>query len=287
MRQAQLGVLREDPQEDMRLLIENYTGIITFKMKFFSFLSKILKVENSIQMTFEELTRFTIIYIFMFSFSKPFKVPSLASALRDREDTLQHCAYLLSNNMLVELGNMLRPYEQQYVKVRRRKNSLLDLTNRPGFDTRALEMLRKGLMRMPRRVSQPHQHRAGVVLPLCNVNGIPCILFEKRSKHLRAHPDEVCLPGGMVSTINDSSIVATCLREMEEEIPGISVEQGDVTVLGVFRCNWGEVHHLVGVAVTPVVCFIGEIGDKDLKPSLDEVSECFTVPLSTFLDRQR
>lgn len=31
MRQAQLGVLREDPQEDMRLLIENYTGI-TFKM---------------------------------------------------------------------------------------------------------------------------------------------------------------------------------------------------------------------------------------------------------------
>lgn len=239
MRQAQLGVLREDPQEDMRLLIENYT------------------------------------------------VPSLASALRDREDTLQHCAYLLANNKLVELGDMLRPYEQQYVKVRRRRSSMLDLTKRPGFDTRALEMLRKGLMRMPRRVSQPHQHRAGVVLPLCNVNGIPCILFEKRSKHLRAHPDEVCLPGGMVSTINDSSIVATCLREMEEEIPGISVERGDVTVLGVLRCNWGEVHHLVGVAVTPVVCFIGEIGDKDLKPSLDEVSECFTVPLSTFLDRQR
>ena len=35
MRQAQLGVLREDPQEDMRLLIENYTGIIIFKMPFF------------------------------------------------------------------------------------------------------------------------------------------------------------------------------------------------------------------------------------------------------------
>jgi 8-oxo-dGTP pyrophosphatase MutT (NUDIX family) len=154
-----------------------------------------------------------------------------------------------------------------------------------GFDMDSLEMLRKGLNRMPRRVSQAHQHRAGVVLPLCNVDNVPCILFEKRSAHLRAHPDEVCLPGGMVSSSNDNSIVATCLREMSEEIEGI--DDNDVSVLGVLRCNWGEVHHLVGVAVTPVVCFIGDITSVDLRPSPDEVAECFTVPLDLFLNNER
>jgi NUDIX domain. len=235
MRQRKLGVLREDPKEDMRLLIENYT------------------------------------------------VPALASALRDREDVLQLCATLLAEQKIDELSVILRPFERQYVEMRRRREINLDLSN--GFDASTLEMLRKGLNRMPRRVSQAHQRRAGVVLPLCNVDNVPCILFEKRSAQLRAHADEVCLPGGMVSTSNDRSIVATCLREMHEEIEGLG--EANIVTLGVLRCNWGEVHHLVGVAVTPVVCYIGEIGDQDLRPNSDEVAECFTVPLSLFLDHER
>jgi nudix motif 8 len=91
---------------------------------------------------------------------------------------------------------------------------------------------------MPRRVGTAHSKRAGVVLPLCNVDGKPCILFEKRSRNLRAHADEVCLPGGMVSDEVDKSIVQTCLREMEEEI---GIQPSAATVLGVLRCNWGEV----------------------------------------------
>lgn len=235
MRQRKLGVLREDPKEDMRLLIENYT------------------------------------------------VPALASALRDREDVLQLCATLLADQNMDDLSTILRPFEQKYVEERRSMENTLDL--RKGFDASTLEVLRKGLNRMPRRVSQAHQKRAGVVLPLCNVDGVPCVLFEKRSAQLRAHADEVCLPGGMVSTSFDKSIVATCLREMHEEIEGL--EESNITTLGVLRCNWGEVHHLVGVAVTPVVCYIGEIGNVDLRPNSDEVAEVFTVPLSLFLDRER
>ncbi len=181
------------------------------------------------------------------------------------------------------MKEILKPYEKEYVDKRRQEEINLNLSN--GFDVSALEMLRKGLNRMPRRISQAHQHRAGVVLPLCNVDGIPCILFEKRSPHLRAHPDEVCLPGGMVSSANDRTIVATCLREMSEEIEGI--EKRQISVLGVLRCNWGEVHHLVGVAVTPVVCFIGDITSANLRPNPDEVAECFTVPLDLFLDNER
>ncbi len=48
----------------------------------------------------------------------------------------------------------------------------------------------------------------------------------------------MCLPGGMVSEGGDRSIVQTCLREMEEEI---GIGHNAVTVLGVLRCNWGEV----------------------------------------------
>ena len=168
-------------------------------------------------------------------------------ALRDREDTLQHCARLLADGRLDELSKTLRPYEPKYIERRRlSEEKILDF-RRGGFDNRSVELLRKGLNRLPRRVSTAHSKRAGVVLPLCNVDGVPCLLFEKRSRELRAHPDEVCLPGGMVSQGDDKSIVQTCLREMEEEI---GVDPSSVNVLGVLRCNWGEVHHLVGVAVT-------------------------------------
>lgn len=237
MMNRQLGVIREDPSEDMRLLIQNYT------------------------------------------------VPALASSLRDREEILQLCATLLAKGELSTLAKTLRPFERKYVELRRQRKNNMDLTKKPGLDTPSLEMIRKGLARMPRQVSRPYQHRAGVVLPLCDVNGVPSILFEKRSRKLRAHPDEVCLPGGMVCDTNDQSIALTCLREMEEEIEGI--DMNNVVVLGILRCHWGEVAQLTGVAVTPLVCYIGEIGDAHLKPNADEVSECFTVPLSIFLQRDR
>lgn len=213
----------------------------------------------------------------------PHLVPALASALRDREEVLQRCAKLLSQNKLSELSKTLRPFEKKYVNLRRLRKNNMNLDN-GGFDIHSLEKLRKGLNRMPRQVSQAHQHRAGVVIPLCNVFGVPSILFEKRARTLRAHPDEVCLPGGMVSSDIDQSIASTCLREMQEEIPGIDLDK--VVVLGVLRCNWGEVAQITGIAVTPLVAFIGEIGHLCLDPNPDEVSECFTVPLQSILKNE-
>jgi hypothetical protein len=63
---------------------------------------------------------------------------------------------------------------------------------------------------------------------------------------------------------------------MKEEIRGL--DDINVEVLGILRLNWGEVHHLTGVAVTPVVCYLGELPET-LAPSPDEVSEVFTIPL--------
>ena len=207
-----------------------------------------------------------------------YSVASLASALRDREDVLQQCAILADNEDYETLHKVLRSFHPQYLLQRRTKKRQLDVCK--PLTTGSLEVIRKALMRMPRTVTTAHTQRAGVVIPLCISNGVPSLLLEKRSPHLRAHPDEVCLPGGMVCSINDATIISTCLREMKEEIPGLNMS--NVEVLGVLRCNWGEVHHLVGVAVTPVVCYLGEVPD-DLRHNSDEVAKVFTIPLSNLL----
>lgn len=186
MAQRQLGVLREDPHEDMRLLTENYT------------------------------------------------VPSLASALRDREELLQTCAQLCKQQKFQQVATLLQPFQHEHVLKRRNNENKLLLERE--FTTASLEIMRKALMRMPRRVVHAHQKRAGVVLALCNVNNVPSVLLEKRASNLRAHPDEVCLPGGMVSHAEDQTIVSTCLREMQEEIGGLG-NRDEFTVLGILRCK--------------------------------------------------
>jgi 8-oxo-dGTP pyrophosphatase MutT (NUDIX family) len=255
MRAKQYGVLHEDPVEDMRMLIENYT------------------------------------------------VTSLASALRDREEALQYCAQLASQNDFDGLKETLQNFHPDLVR-RRREVRRIDVSK--PLNATALETIRKALMRMPRRVTQAHSRRAGVVITICHVDGVPSLLLEKRSASLRAHPDEVCLPGGMVCSVADRTIVETCLREMKEEIGGLPFDFHNVTtsssassnsttmsgtginVLGVLRCNWGEVHHLVGVAVTPVVCFLSQdLANVKLTPNPDEVAEVFTIPLKSLLDKSQ
>ena len=214
-----------------------------------------------------------------------YTVPALASALRDREDALQQAAVLASDRRIPELLEFLRIYHPNLVRNRREKSRSQPLelpkSSRYRLDKLDLEVIRKTLMRMPRTVVSAHSKRAGVVVPLCLVDNVPSLLLEKRSTHLRAHPDEVCLPGGMVCEMNDRTIVQTCLREMNEEIGGLA--KNEAQVLGVFRCNWGEVHHLVGVAVTPVVVYLGEL-PQGVNPNPEEVAEVFTIPLSSLMD---
>ena len=53
----------------------------------------------------------------------------------------------------------------------------------------------------------------------------------------------VCFPGGMVDEGVDNTIIQTSLREFEEEL-GIKPEK--VEVLGILRCDWGEVASMTG-----------------------------------------
>jgi len=84
----------------------------------------------------------------------------------------------------------------------------------------------------------------------------------------------------MVEEGVDANIIQTSLRETEEEL-GIPTE--NIEVLGILRCNWTEVASMTGVAVTPVVGFLGELNDLKLAANPDEVEQFFTVPMDSLL----
>ena len=67
--------------------------------------------------------------------------------------------------------------------------------------------------------------------------------------------------------------------------PQVGLSPSLVNVLGILRCNWGEITAITGIAVTPVVGYVGELSEVQLTPNAAEVAECFTVPLSVVLDQ--
>jgi hypothetical protein len=118
-----------------------------------------------------------------------FTAPALAGALRDREETLQICAQLIKSNNISELKQILSPYDRQNVEKRRQKRTGMNVGG--GFTKTHLTMLQKYLNRMPRHVAPAVGRRASVVIPLCNVNGVASVLFERRSETVRTHKNQV------------------------------------------------------------------------------------------------
>lgn len=181
----------------------------------------------------------------------------------------------MEQNKLNELAEVLEPFKQQ-------QTNLPDpLEIDKAFTNRHLNLISKRLFRLPRQIARATPRRASVVIPLCHVDGQPSVLFTQRSNSVGKHKGEVCFPGGMVDT-SDTSIIETCLREMKEEI---GLDQSQVQVLGILRCDWSKVASLTGIAVTPVVGYVGEIRQATMQINQDEVDDCFTVPLEALVDR--
>lgn len=197
----------------------------------------------------------------------------------DREYTLRRCAKLLKEGHLEELHEVLNPYvDFSLEKTTRHTSTTLSNT----FSVRHLEHIRKRLSRLPRQLTKAYTRRASIVIPLCRFHGVPSILFTVRSLSVGKHKGEVCFPGGMVDS-NDISIEATCLREMKEEV-GLPPES--VQVLGILRCDWSNVSSITGIAVTPVVGYVGEISSQSVVINEAEVDSLFTVSIEQLLDER-
>jgi 8-oxo-dGTP pyrophosphatase MutT (NUDIX family) len=117
---------------------------------------------------------------------------------------------------------------------------------------------------------------AAVLVPLFPGRDGPEVLLTRRAEHLRMHAGQISFPGGRHDPQHDASLVATALREAEEEIglPGTSVE-----ILG---------------ALEPVITmssrfeinpFVGRLAElPPLRLHAGEVAEAFRMPLAAHAD---
>ncbi|WP_325893039.1 CoA pyrophosphatase [Grimontia sp. NTOU-MAR1] len=119
----------------------------------------------------------------------------------------------------------------------------------------------------------PDLRPAAVMIALAERDGELHVLFTKRAMHLKHHPGQISFPGGKAEE-SDTDIVATAIREMEEEI-GVTTDRAHL--LGCLA----PLPTVSGYLVTPVIAFV----DADYIPVLDanEVHSLFEVPLAQFL----
>lgn len=114
---------------------------------------------------------------------------------------------------------------------------------------------------------------AAVLMPLVEVEGQLCVLFEQRAQNMRRQPGEICFPGGHVDS-KDASFAITALRETCEEI---GICQDRIKIIG-------ELDALVTHSGPIIHPFVGFLDNMDnIKLSSNEVERVFTVPLKFFL----
>lgn len=126
-------------------------------------------------------------------------------------------------------------------------------------------------------IGEKTARRSAVLIPLVEVDGEWCVLFEVRSSRMRFQPGDVCFPGGRVD-LEDPTLLSAALRETHEEL---GVEPDTVEVLGPLTPYVASLSFVVYPFVG-VVDF-NEIIDAYNK---DEVEEVFTVPLAWLLNHE-
>ncbi|HZK43140.1 MAG TPA: CoA pyrophosphatase [Syntrophomonadaceae bacterium] len=117
--------------------------------------------------------------------------------------------------------------------------------------------------------------RSAVLLPLVEVDGRICVLFEKRASNLMHQPGEISFPGGKIEP-TDESIKQGAIRETCEEL---GLEPKNIKVIADLDITVSPFN----VIVYPFVAFIDDI--KNVQASPDEVEEAFYVPLDYLLEK--
>jgi 8-oxo-dGTP pyrophosphatase MutT (NUDIX family) len=117
---------------------------------------------------------------------------------------------------------------------------------------------------------------AAVLVALIEKNGIPHIIFTKRTMSVATHKGQISFPGGAVEAA-DLSPADTALRETEEET---GIAAADVTVLGYLS----GLQTTSGFWIIPVVAVVP--GSPEYSISPDEVAEIFEIPVDQLMDRK-
>lgn len=127
-------------------------------------------------------------------------------------------------------------------------------------------------MKPIRMIAHEPIKRAGVLIPVCIVDGKVEVLYTLRAANLKSHRGQVSFPGGM-QDVTDKTLEDTALREIEEEL---GLNERDIDI-------WGSGNVIVTkreISVTPVIGQIkGEFSPKRLQVNTSEVEDVFTVSL--------
>ncbi|MGB1383589.1 MAG: NUDIX hydrolase [Porticoccaceae bacterium] len=117
--------------------------------------------------------------------------------------------------------------------------------------------------------------KAAVLLLLHGNPNDPLIILTRRATHLKSHAGEVAFPGGMKESY-DSDLLATALRETEEEI---GLPSRAVNILGRLPADSPRTNN---VRVAP---FMGWVDSPySLNPNPSEIEAVFHLPLRFLLD---
>ncbi|MDX7992384.1 CoA pyrophosphatase [Xenorhabdus littoralis] len=131
-------------------------------------------------------------------------------------------------------------------------------------------------LQLPAKTTQlaSNQRNAAVLLPIiCKPE--PTLLLTQRSLNLRSHAGQIAFPGGAADP-EDHSLIATALREAEEEV---NIPQDKVQILG----QLAPLDSSGGYLVTPVIGLISSPVSFRFKTNPAEVAKVFEVPLSDVL----
>ncbi len=119
-----------------------------------------------------------------------------------------------------------------------------------------------------------HGQRSAVMLLLHDRDGAAHIILTRRSDSVGHHRGQVCLPGGRFED-DDESLLATALRETEEEL---GFAPADIQVVGALD----EVHTRgSGFAITPFVGLRERVCEP--VPCTAEIARVLEVPLAELL----
>ncbi len=125
-------------------------------------------------------------------------------------------------------------------------------------------------------LGQEQSFKSAVFLPLLDMNGDTCILFEKRAADLKLQPGEICFPGGGIDP-SDPSPAYAAIRETTEEL---GVPSKDVSIIA-------PLDIIVSPFSAIIYPFVGYIDNpRNIKINKSEVEEIFCVPLNYLLDHK-
>ena len=162
--------------------------------------------------------------------------------------------------------------------------------------------------------SNAHKNEAAILVPICSVEGIPSVLFTRRSAQLSSHASQISFPGGYYDEALDSDccnqwknkLFGTAIRETKEEL------QYDLSQLGIdehakyydkedssipFISILGQtqpVPSLTGSYVQPIIASINyelpKHTSKEFKTlfpgNSDEVDWIFTIPIKDLIQNE-